>query len=137
MWVGQEVSTDWKAPRHGLSAFRVAGPHMMPQLQVAGWVFPAMMLSDCNRLIRAIPRGKWRHSCACPLLSASCDRREGSSKDIRSGTALNGSWEESHPCSGTPIRALKLKLKYCCVILLSCHMRWLYWNGWRHLRQHK
>lgn len=63
-WVGQEVSTDWKAPRHGLSAFGVAGPHTMPQLQVARWVFPAMVLSDCRGLIRAIPWGKWRHSCA-------------------------------------------------------------------------
>lgn len=35
LWVGREVSTDGKAPRYGLSAFRVAGPHMMPQLQVA------------------------------------------------------------------------------------------------------
>lgn len=30
-WFGQEVSTDRKAPRHGLSAFGVARPHTMPQ----------------------------------------------------------------------------------------------------------
>lgn len=69
-WVGQEVSTDWKAPRHGLSTFRVAVPHTMPQLQVAGWVFLARVLSDCSGLIRAIPRGKWRHCCA--LSSSLC-----------------------------------------------------------------
>lgn len=65
-WFGQEVSTDRKASRHGLSAFWVVGPHTMPQLQVARWVFPALVLSDCRRLIRAILWGKRRHSCALP-----------------------------------------------------------------------
>lgn len=65
-WFGQEVSTDRKALRHGLSAFGVVGPHTMPQLQVARGVFPAMVLSDCRRLIRAILWSKWRHSCALP-----------------------------------------------------------------------